>query len=211
MIPTVAVRLRRDFALAPLADLRARDPPSGQPRPRQERPDRRHPRRLRSRPGTDRGDRSPKGSAQPSPTTYARRSPPWRRRIDAAQRPSGIARPGAGRTRPRRPRDTPPTRQAVDAGVVVNTNPGRGKTALYKLGDPIPDDLDVLPDIARLHHAINPDKPDSPAADTERDGPPSSPNTQPDDIWLARDGNWRSLTINPPVFVGEIIETRQQR
>jgi hypothetical protein len=40
--------------------------------------------------------------------------------------------------------------QAVEGGFVVNLNPGRGKTARYVLGDPIPDDQDVLPDLAKL-------------------------------------------------------------
>jgi hypothetical protein len=43
--------------------------------------------------------------------------------------------------------------QAVDAGFVENTNPGRGKAGLYKLGMPIPEDVDVLPSVedVRLH------------------------------------------------------------
>jgi hypothetical protein len=40
--------------------------------------------------------------------------------------------------------------QACDAGYVENTNPGKGKVALYKIGHPIPDDVEVLPSSDQL-------------------------------------------------------------
>lgn len=40
--------------------------------------------------------------------------------------------------------------QATEAGHVENTNPGRGKVGLYKVGSPIPDGVDVLPSAGEL-------------------------------------------------------------
>lgn len=65
--------------------------------------------------------------------------------------------------------------QAVDGGWLVNRNPGRGKTAMYAAGDPIPDDVDVLPAVDVLRQAIlNQDNPDSPATDRGVLDPPLS-------------------------------------
>lgn len=56
--------------------------------------------------------------------------------------------------------------QADEGGFLANTNPGRGKTAMYELGDPIPDDVDVLPSVDELREAMgNPDNPDNLAPD----------------------------------------------
>jgi hypothetical protein len=60
--------------------------------------------------------------------------------------------------------------RAVEYGFVVNKNPGRGKTAQYAIGDPIPDDIDVLPDAELLQpgHLDN--------LDTGLRGTPPSPS-----------------------------------
>jgi hypothetical protein len=100
--------------------------------------------------------------------------------------------------------------QAVDAAFVVNTNPGRGKTGRYVVGDPIPDNLEVLPEVTKLQRAINPDHPDNPAADEEEDHP-LPPSHDDAEAWLARDGIWRSLVDEPPAFAGEVIDTRQAK
>jgi hypothetical protein len=77
--------------------------------------------------------------------------------------------------------------QAVEGGFIVNKNPGRGKTALYAIGDPIPDDLDVLPDADELRRAGDPDNPDNPDSDLRAErhahvggGGPSVPHETPD-------------------------------
>jgi hypothetical protein len=45
--------------------------------------------------------------------------------------------------------------QAVEAGFVENTNPGRGKVGLYRVGNPIPDDVDVLPTTEELRRWLD--------------------------------------------------------
>jgi hypothetical protein len=59
--------------------------------------------------------------------------------------------------------------QAVDAGFVENTNPGRGKPGLYKIGNPIPDNIDVLPSVDYLRRKL--DNQDSLASDQGADDP----------------------------------------
>jgi hypothetical protein len=59
--------------------------------------------------------------------------------------------------------------QAVDAGYVENRNPGRGKTALYALGNPIPDDVDVLPTVDEIRDYLDN------RATSPRDIPPPLP------------------------------------
>jgi len=97
---------------------------------------------------------------------------------------------------------------AVDAGFVINNNPGRGKTARYSLGDPIPENVDVLPEVTTLQQALGADNPDNPATDAEEDHHPLASSREQTDTWLARDGIWRSLTDQPPVFLTEVIDRR---
>jgi hypothetical protein len=61
--------------------------------------------------------------------------------------------------------------QAVEGGFVVNRNPGRGKTALYAIGDPIPDDVNILPTVDTIRQALNQKNLDNLATDP-RDTPP---------------------------------------
>jgi hypothetical protein len=61
--------------------------------------------------------------------------------------------------------------KAVDGGFIVNKNPGRGKTAMYAIGDPVPDDVDVLPDVDALREGLNLDNLDN-LAHGLRDTPP---------------------------------------
>ncbi len=71
--------------------------------------------------------------------------------------------------------------QAVDAGFVVNTNPGRGKTAQYKLGAAIPDDVDVLPTAEALNRAKSPNLDNLDNLATDPGGtPPSLPPVHSD-------------------------------
>jgi hypothetical protein len=101
--------------------------------------------------------------------------------------------------------------QAVDGGYLTNLNPGRGKTAEYVIGDPIPEDRDVLPDPADLAPA-----PDNLAnlANLALDrgdlDPPPSPAVvcakHPNGaIWQARDFSWRCRICEPP-FPSEVID-----
>jgi hypothetical protein len=60
--------------------------------------------------------------------------------------------------------------QACEGGYVENTNPGKGKVGLYKVGLPIPEDVDVLPTAATLRSHL--DNLVSQATDP-RDTPPS--------------------------------------
>lgn len=94
--------------------------------------------------------------------------------------------------------------QATAGGFIVNTNPGRGKTALYTIGDPLPDTLDVLPDLANLD-------PDNPAPSATATAPsPSPPICGHNETWLARDGNTRCCVCDPPAFAREVVEVEQQ-
>jgi hypothetical protein len=43
---------------------------------------------------------------------------------------------------------------AVERGFIINTNPGRGRTASFRLGDPIPDDFDVLPPVEAVRDSM---------------------------------------------------------
>jgi hypothetical protein len=62
--------------------------------------------------------------------------------------------------------------QACEAGFVENTNPGRGKVGLYRLGNPIPDDVEVLPSVDEVRRHL--DNLDNLAAE-QRDTPPPPP------------------------------------
>jgi hypothetical protein len=91
--------------------------------------------------------------------------------------------------------------QAVEAGFIVNTNPGRGKTAFYQLGDPIPDDIDVLPTVEALQVIVgpSPDNLDNPASKLGDISPSPSPVVLGDPMYplrLAEAGNLGHITRN---------------
>jgi hypothetical protein len=65
--------------------------------------------------------------------------------------------------------------QAVEAGFVENTNPGRGKVGLYKLGQPIPDDIEVLPTVDALRCDLD-------DLDNQARGPSSAPPPPPQNV-----------------------------
>jgi len=45
-------------------------------------------------------------------------------------------------------------KQAEKSGFVVNENPGKGKTAKYAIGDPMLEDMEIIPSPSRLHEYL---------------------------------------------------------
>jgi hypothetical protein len=104
--------------------------------------------------------------------------------------------------------------QAVDGGFIVNRNPGRGRTAQYAIGDPVPGDQDVLPDVADLaspnlvnlvNQALN-------LGDTDPSPSLLVCALHPDGaVWQAHDHAWYCRICNPPLFPGEVLNERPGR
>ena len=60
-------------------------------------------------------------------------------------------------------------RRAIAEGYVVNEQTKRGQPAILKLGDPLPEDLELLPSVDRLHGCLQPEGGKDPAS-TEDEG-----------------------------------------
>lgn len=79
--------------------------------------------------------------------------------------------------------------QACEGGFVENTNPGRGKSGLYKLGNPIPDSVEVLATVDEVRRRL--DNLDNLAAD-EGAGDPLLRSARHDSIPLVGDHVFRT-------------------